>query len=551
VSVTRPSLARRAFLPSAIEEPPGPNRVDSFARLRAIFAVLAINLDVFIYFSFRTSPRFDAHALRWFFFLNVPLLAVSGLTSWFLLRVRRRFYDAISTVCVVIEMFTAVVWIQLTGTVSSYFLFAIPILVLIYRFFAGYRLGLIALLAGMGFHLGALVLEALGVLRHSSLFVDDPGAIYTAPMFRISAMVSIQFMYFATFILANVISVALREKEEALDVAQRNLERVAAEVQPGRLSGRSLDGKWTLGELLGRGGMGEVYQAQPKAGGAPVAIKILYAHLSEPDELARFRREAQVAGKLSSGRVPQVLDFGRSDDGQHFLVMELLHGEDFGTLLRRRTLIGPDELLPIVDQLAEALEDAHAAGIVHRDLKPQNVFLVSAQNGVQVKLLDFGVARLLVGATQSLTQTAMVLGSPGYLSPEQAVAHFGEVGPRSDVFALGAIIYRALTGHNAFPSRHPAAAIYEAVHVEPVPATQVRPDLPADLDAVLALAMAKHPEDRYGTPSELVRDLRAAFAGALPDTVRVRASRVARAQVPKGSPALEPTLADSRTPSRK
>jgi eukaryotic-like serine/threonine-protein kinase len=168
--------------------------------------------------------------------------------------------------------------------------------------------------------------------------------------------------------------------------------------------------------------------------------------------------------------------------------------------------------LPIVSQLAAALEAAHAIGIVHRDLKPGNVFIT--EDG-KVKLLDFGVARLLDGS--DLTRTDLLIGSPGYLAPEQAATEFGEVGPRTDVFALGAIIYRAITGQSAFPARNPGIAIYEAVHSEPPPPSVIEPSLPPAIDAVIARALAKKPAQRYATPGELVRDLRRAFAGELTD----------------------------------
>ena len=250
-----------------------------------------------------------------------------------------------------------------------------------------------------------------------------------------------------------------------------------------------------------------------------------------PDDLERFRREASIARQLPAAHVAQVLDFGHdAAAGHHYLVMELLRGEDLAVMLRRRKRLPAGELLPIVDQLAACLEHAHAVGVVHRDLKPQNVFLLAGPDGPQVKLLDFGVARLIQGS--ELTQSAMVVGSPGYLAPEQAASDLGEVGPRTDVFALGAIVYRAVTGASAFPARHPAAAVYEAVHVDPIAPSRLDPGLPVDVDLVLALALAKAPGERYATPSELGRDLRAAFAGDLAPAIRERAGRITRARAP-------------------
>jgi hypothetical protein len=537
----RDSLARRAFLPSPLEESPGPARIDAFARMRGIFTLIAIVFDIGIYVTYRGSPHFDSNALAWFCWINVSLLCISGSLCFFFLRARGRWFAAFSVLGLAIEMFTSMVWIQLTGSVSSYFLIVIPLLILSYRLFAAYWLGLVAYIVGATMHAATVLLEELGVLEPAALFATNPGAIYADPTFRISAAISIQWMFLAVFILANMVSRALREKESELDVAQRNLDRVVAEVQPGRLSGQTIDRKYRLRELLGRGGMGEVYQAERVAGGGDVAIKVLYAHLCDTEDLARFRREAAVAARLPADHVAQVFELGHcAEGGHHYLAMELLRGEDLAMLLRRRVRLTAAELLPIVDQLAAGLEAAHAVGVVHRDLKPQNVFLAGSGDAIRVKLLDFGVARLLEGS--ELTRSAMLLGSPGYLAPEQAAQELGEVGPRADVFALGTIIYRALTGQSAFSARTTAAAVYEAVHVEPPAPTEVAADLPADVDVVIALALAKKPPQRYATPGELARELRAAFDGSLSDASRARAAALDRRA---SAPGFAPTLAQS------
>jgi hypothetical protein len=537
----RASLVRRAFWPSPLEEAPGPARTDAFARLRGVFTVIAMFFDLGIYLTYRNSPHFDADMLAAFAVINISLLAVSATLCFTVLRRRGRWFAPLSVVGLTIEMFTSVVWIQLTGTVSSYFLLVIPVLILAYRLYGEYWLGLASYIIGAVIYFGAVVLEELGVLDPAALFNANPGGIYADPTFRISAAISIQFMFLAIFMLANLVARALREKETELDVAQRNLDRVLGEVQPGRLSGQTLDDKYRLGELLGRGGMGEVYQAVRIHDGSELALKVLYAHLCGDEDLARFRREAAVTSKLPPDHVAQIHELGRCrSNGHHYLAMELLHGEDLGMLLRRRGRLTSAELLPIVDQLARGLEAAHAAGVVHRDLKPQNVFLVGTGDTIRVKLLDFGVARLVEGS--ELTHSAMLIGSPGYLAPEQAVSELGEVGPRADVFALGTIIYRAVTGQSAFAARTPAAAVYEAVHVEPPPPSTLAPELPPDLDLVLALALAKRPTQRYASPTELARDLRAAFSGGLSDQSRDRAAAIERR---RSSTGLAPTIAST------
>lgn len=527
---TELSLVRRAYLPSPLEEAPGPGRIYAFARLRASICVGAILFDLAFYFALRGYPAFDPAALTWFVGIAVPLLALSGSLSWFVLRRKGRWFMPLNLVCITCEMGTSVMWIQLTGSVSSYFLIVIPIFMAAYRLYGTYRLGFAAYVIGALLHLVAVLLEEFGVLRPASLFVTDPGAIYSSQLFRISALISLQMVFNAAFMITNLVSRSLRDKDRDLDMAQRNLDRAVAAVQPGRLSSQILDGKYRLGELLGRGGMGEVYQAERIDGGGEVAVKVLYAHLCAPDDLVRFRREAAIAAKLPVQHIARVYDVGHSaEGGHHYLVMELLRGEDLGTLLRRRGMLTSDELLPIVDQLATGLASAHALGIVHRDLKPQNIFLVGSTGTPQVKLLDFGVARFLEGG--ELTQSAMLIGSPGYLAPEQASSEYGEVGPRADVFALGTIIYRALTGQSAFAARNAAIAVYEVVHNEPAPPSDVNTELPSDVDAVIAIALAKKPAQRYATPIELARDLRRAFADGLDSDVRSRAKSARREPV--------------------
>ena len=527
-SRTQVSLVQRAYGPSPTEELPGPGRIYAFARMRTSICIGAILFDLAFYFALRGYAAFNAHVIAWFVGIAVPLLTLSGSLSWFVLRRKGRWYFPLSLVCITCEMATAVMWIQLTGSVSSYFLMTIPIFMAAYRLYGTYRLGLAAYLIGAGMHLTIYALEELGVLSPASLFVTDPGAIYASPLFRLSALVSLQMVFNAAFMITNLVSRSLRDKDRDLDLAQRNLDRAVAAVQPGRLSSQVLDGKYRLGELLGRGGMGEVYQAERVDGGGEVAVKVLYAHLSAPEDLVRFRREAAIAAKLPAKHIAQVYDVGHSTEGgHHYLVMELLRGEDLGTLLRRRSVLPSAELLPIVDQLAAGLAAAHAVGIVHRDLKPQNIFLVG--HPPHVKLLDFGIARFLEGG--ELTQSAMLVGSPGYLAPEQATSEYGAVGPRADVFALGTIVYRALTGQSAFAARNPAIAVYEVVHNEPAPPTDVNSQLPPDVDVVLAIALAKKPAQRYATPLELARDLRLAFSGGLGSDVRSRARQARREPV--------------------
>jgi hypothetical protein len=347
---------------------------------------------------------------------------------------------------------------------------------------------------------------------------------YTANTLTVMLVVSAAAA--AAIFLTHRLRALLREKDDALSQVKRDLVRVTAEFQPGRLTGATLDGKFLLEELLGRGGMGEVYRARDDAQ-HEVAVKVLFAHLHESTgALERFRREAEVVAKLPRHLVAPVVAVGETGDGLHYLVMELLRGEDLGARLRRRGRISLGEVLPIVDRLCEALTAAHALGVVHRDLKPGNVFLVDNDAVGPVRLLDFGISRMMESPSHvALTQTSMVLGTPGYLAPEQVAPRVGAVGPATDLFALGALVHRALTGENAFVANNPAQAAYAALNVQPPPPSKLRPDLPAGVDDVVALALAKRLEDRYADAAAFARDLRAASSGTLDADVHARARR--------------------------
>ena len=221
---------------------------------------------------------------------------------------------------------------------------------------------------------------------------------------------------------------------------------------------------------------------------------MLLRHLGVESELvARFRREIDLVRRMKARGVAEILDAGETGDGLHYLAMELLRGEDLAALLRREERLPLGELLPIVDQLAEALDAAHALGIVHRDVKPQNIFLArDAAGDVSVKLLDFGIARLLeMSREDRLTVTFTVVGTPGYLAPEQISDAIGAIGAETDIFALGAVVYRALTGRPAFESVNLAGMLHAALHGQPLAPSALVVGLTPDVDAVIALAIAK------------------------------------------------------------
>ncbi|MBP0460965.1 serine/threonine-protein kinase, partial [Streptomyces montanisoli] len=275
---------------------------------------------------------------------------------------------------------------------------------------------------------------------------------------------------------------------------------------------RLIQGRYRLLELIGRGGMGEVWRARDEALGRLVAVKCLKPLGPEQDAAhtrvlrERFRREARVAAQLQHRGVTVVHDFGE-DDGVLYLVMELLDGHDLGRLIADRA--GPlpvADVLDITVQVADALAYTHAQGIVHRDLKPANI--VRLTDGT-VKICDFGIARLgrEVGLTSKLTNAGMAMGTPHYMSPEQIAG--GDVDPRSDLYSLGCVLYELATGAPPFDLGDAWAVIVGHRETRPVPPREHRPELPGELDSLILDLLAKEPDDRPAEAAELRRRLAA------------------------------------------
>jgi serine/threonine-protein kinase len=267
-------------------------------------------------------------------------------------------------------------------------------------------------------------------------------------------------------------------------------------------------GNYEIVEEIGKGGMGVVYKAVQPSLQRFVAIKVLRPPLTFDDQFVqRFQREALAAGHLRNPHIVTVLDVGQ-EHGLHYIVMEFLQGRTLGALIRQEWGAGHALTLPrvatIVDQIASALDDAHQHGLVHRDVKPANIFVDDRD---RVTLTDFGIAKA-AAETERLTQTGVSIGTPEYMSPEQARGE--EVDHRSDVYALGIVVYQMLTGRVPFQATTPLAVLYKQIH-EPLPAlSSVRPGLPLSLDRVLDQALAKEPEERYGSAGALAE----AFNGA-------------------------------------
>lgn len=284
---------------------------------------------------------------------------------------------------------------------------------------------------------------------------------------------------------------------------------------PGQLEGSVAAGQYRIVRRMGSGASGVIYEAVRIADGVPVAIKLLRAAAAhEAVASDRLRREAEALGLAWHPHVVEVIDHGRLPDGTAYLVMELLHGESLAARLRSKGRLVPRELLPIAMQVCDALGAVHAAGVVHRDVKPSNVFLAAGSDdptaSERVKLLDFGIARVEWEETR-ITNTGGPLGTPGYMSPEQETGS-GEVDGRSDLFALGAMLYECLVGEPP-PPQSPSGLVRTgdsaSVRFDSV-ALRASPFVAPAWYAVIEKAMASNPADRYQDARAFAKALRAA-----------------------------------------
>ena len=276
--------------------------------------------------------------------------------------------------------------------------------------------------------------------------------------------------------------------------------------------------RYRLGDVIGTGGMSEVYRATDSLLGRDVAIKMLRPEMARDVNFReRFRKEAQNSGRLNHPNIVAVYDTGEADeDGMAipYIVMELVHGRTLRDLVREDGPLSPREAAQVLIPVAHALQASHDAGIIHRDVKPANIMIT---NTGQVKVMDFGIARALDDSTSAMTQTSAVIGTAQYLSPEQAQGKPADA--RSDVYALGCVLYEAVTGHAPFEGETPFAVAYQHVQEEPnAPSESLDPDslTPTErvnLDAVVLTSMAKDPMDRYQSAQEFGADLERMSSG--------------------------------------
>ncbi len=276
---------------------------------------------------------------------------------------------------------------------------------------------------------------------------------------------------------------------------------------------RILAGRYRLGRLIGEGGMGAVYEAEHIDLGAVVAVKLLSDRLlGDADAVERFRREARAAASIRHDNVVRVTDSGTDEEGTPFLVMERLHGESLGSLLKRHRRLPAEAAAAVAQEVLRGLEAAHAQGIIHRDLKPGNVFLSwEGEERLRVKLLDFGISKLLGGVSE-LTAEGAIVGTPHYMSPEQLRGRL-DLDPRSDLYAVGVLLFRMLAGKLPFEGKRPQELYQAILQGRRRRLEALRPDLPEALHAVVDRALRTAREARFSS----ARQMREALKAALPE----------------------------------
>jgi len=270
------------------------------------------------------------------------------------------------------------------------------------------------------------------------------------------------------------------------------------------LVGQLLDGNYEIVRVIGEGGMGRVYEARhTRLHTKRFAVKLLHHELARESEVVtRFQREAEAASVLMHPNVVGVFDVNTSADGRPYIVAELLQGEELGKYLERLGKLPVAEAVHIVRQVCHALGAAHAAGIVHRDVKPENVFL--AGPAATVKVLDFGISKV-AEFSDGLTKTGTVMGTPDYMAPEQARGD--RVDARADIYAVGAILYRALTGRKPFDGQDPMAILTAVLTQEPERPSTLEPSIPLSLELIVQRTMAKSPNERFSSMEALEQAL--------------------------------------------
>lgn len=322
--------------------------------------------------------------------------------------------------------------------------------------------------------------------------------------------------------------------------------------RPSDLVGHTIDAKYRLDAELGVGGMGAVYRATRLLIGDIVVIKIILPeHVSDQKSIQRFQREAQATALLKHPNAVAIYDFGTTSEGLVYLVMELVEGHSLRQIIREQGPLAPQAASVVINQVCAALEEAHRRNIIHRDLKPDNIIVTTTTGGLLVKVLDFGLAKLLDPETtaSNLTQTGTVMGTPYYMSPEQFLGE--PLDSRSDIYSLGVVLYEMLTGAVPFSSPTPTAVVVQHVNQAPPPLRQRDASIPPAVEAVVLRALEKRREARQQTAFALAQELSAAIKGesVYPQSSTVGSAVSSEHRVGAGTRETIPTMSVNTHPS--
>lgn len=306
----------------------------------------------------------------------------------------------------------------------------------------------------------------------------------------------------------------LAQEEEVTHIHYGENEREATikGAEHDRLLGSTIVGKYRIDRKLGAGGMGTVYCARRLVIGDEVAVKILHSEQSDPRAAERFRREAQAAARLKHQNAVTIYDFGVTDEGLQYLVMEHVEGQSLRQIIKEQGPLTPSATAEIISQVCAALDEAHRRNIIHRDIKPDNIIVNVTSNWVRVKVLDFGIAKLRDDAASNLTQTGSILGTPHYMSPEQCLGE--ELDNRSDIYSLGIVLYEMLTGVVPFRSPSSAAVVVQHVNQAPPSPRALNAGITMPVETAVLHALEKTRESRPQTAGSLAQELTAAVKNA-------------------------------------
>jgi hypothetical protein len=415
--------------------------------------------------------------------------------------------------CIGLESLMILLNLWAYGSVNSQILTISALYVLMYRLAFDARAGVYTLVVMLLGEWALVAMELIGWLPHQPMMLKAHEEL--PPGGQLAALGVVTVMLLASFYLAHWVKLRLLDRETTLRALRQALSRhFPGEVGPE--TGRLLSGVYAVGSRLGRGGMGEVYKATDTRTGNSVAIKMMHPHLSKHARaLRRFLREAAILRDVANEHVVRLFSI-EQDEGRLFSVLELLDGETLQQLLGRAGPLSKPDVARLADHVAAALDVAHARGIVHRDVNPANVFLCRAgeDQPFSAKLLDFGVSKLLDADTM-LTVEGGLLGTPAFMSPEQAAGRQKSVDERTDIYSLGLVIHTALAGEQPFKGDLPH--LLEAIrHDSPPKISLLRSDVSARVDAVLEKAVDHSPERRYRRAGELARALGAALSESPP-----------------------------------